>query len=298
VARDPGRTPVSPESTRAPVWAAAIVLFAGFLWSLQGLTIRLLEQATSEQIVYWRNLGQYTALMVFVAITHRGRLMRAFNAAGPWAVAGGLCQCMSSMSVVFAFSLTTVANVNFILSTGPFAAGLLAYLLLGERLSRVTITAMALGAVGVGVMMLEGLSGGHLAGNALVVLTVLGFAGMTVALRMNRGADMTPTVCWGSGLGVLAGLLLTQGAIALPAQDIALCFAMGAIQIGLGQVLFILGSRHVAAGPLAFLTLSEIVLGPVWAWLGVNEVPNTLTLVGGAIVIAAIVWQTLGERKR
>ncbi len=283
---------------RAPLWAAAAVLFAGFLWSLQGLTIRLIEDASSAQIVYWRNLGQYSALLAFVAWRNRGRMFAAFGAAGGLAVVGGLFQAISSISVVFAFGLTTVANVNFILSTGPFMAGLGAWLVLRERLSRRTVGAMVLGAIGVAVMMIEGLSGGHLLGNALAVTTTMGFAGMAVVLRVRRHVDMLPTVCWGTGFAILAGLAMTEGHVAIPTQDIVLCLSMGAAQIAFGQILFILASRHVPAGPLAFLTLSEIVLGPLWAWIGVNEVPSPLTLVGGGIVIGAIVWQTFGETRR
>ena len=286
-------------AARVPLWAAALVLTAGFLWSLQGVTIRVLDPATtSPQIVYWRNLGQYLTLLLIVAVMHRGHLLRAFGRAGPLALLGGAFQCLSSITVIFAFAYTTVANVNFILSTAPFMAALIAWLILGEVITRRAIMTMAAAAIGVGVMMIEGLSAGHLIGNGLVIVTALTFSGLAVILRRNKHVDMLPTVCWGSCFGTLAGLAMTGGAIAIPLQDIALCMAMGSLQIGLGQALFILASRHVPAGPLALLTLSEIVLGPIWAWVGVNEVPSQLTLAGGAIVISALVWQALGAAKR
>lgn len=281
-----------------PLWAAALVLLAGFLWSLQGVTIRLLETATSEQTIFWRNLSQCIALILFIAIRNRGDVIGAIQRAGRLAVLGGTFQTISSVTVVFAFAYTTVANVNFILSTSPFMAGFLAWIFLRERLSSRTIVAMAVALAGVGIMMLDGLTGGHLIGNGLVVITTLCFSALAVILRTNRHVDMLPTIFWGAGFGTIAGLILSGGEVSLPMHDILLCVVMGAIQIGLGQALFILASRHVAAALLAFLSLSEIVLGPIWAWLGVNEVPSDLTLIGGGVVIAALVWQAwMGARR-
>lgn len=291
--------PTTAESrSGTPLWAAGLILLAGFLWSLQGVTIRVLEVATSEQIIFWRNLSQCSALLLFIALRTRGDVIGTIRRAGLLGMFGGTCQTMSSVTVVFAFAYTTVANVNFILSTSPFMTGLLAWLILGERLSLRTIVTMALALGGVGIMMMDGLAGGHLIGNGLAVLTTLGFSALAIILRVKRHVDMLPTIFWGAGFGTLAGLILSGGNIDLPLHDILLCLVMGAIQIGLGQALFVIASRYVQAALLAFLSLSEIVLGPIWAWLGVNEVPSDLTLIGGAVVIGALLWQAgMGARR-
>lgn len=294
-----GARPVVKDPHHAvPLWAAGCVLLAGFLWSLQGLTIRLLDEATGDQIIFWRNLAQCLTLIVAVAIRNRGRVLPAIRTAGKTALLGGTFQTISSVTVVFAFTLTTVASVNFILSTSPFIAGFLAWVFLRERLDIRTIVAMAAGAAGVAVMMLDDLGGGHLLGNALVFIGTICFAALTVVLRTKRHVDMLPTTFWGSSFGIVTGFAIAGGAIAMPAHDIALCLFMGSVQIGLGQILFIIASRHVPAGLLAFLSLSEIVLGPIWAWLGVNEVPSLMTLLGGAIVIGALVWQAVSTQRR
>ena len=281
-----------------PLWAAGLILMAGFLWSLQGVTIRLLEAATSEQIIFWRNLAQCSALILFIAVRSRGDVVGTIRRAGLLGCLGGTFQTMSSVTVVFAFAYTTVANVNFILSTSPFMTGLLAWVILRERLALRTIIAMAVALGGVGIMMLDGLAGGHLIGNGLAVFTTLGFSALAIILRIKRHVDMLPTIFWGAGFGAIAGFILSGGKIDMPMHDILLCVVMGAIQIGLGQALFVMASRYVQAALLAFLSLSEIVLGPIWAWLGVNEVPSELTLVGGGVVIAALVWQAwMGARR-
>ncbi|MFO0996000.1 MAG: DMT family transporter [Alphaproteobacteria bacterium] len=280
-----------------PLWAAVAVLIAGFLWSLQGITIRLLDEATGDQIIFWRNFAQCLTLLAAIAIRNNGRVLTAIRTAGKTALLGGTFQATSSVTVVFAFTLTTVASVNFILSTSPFIAGFLAWVFLRERLDLKTIGAMAAGAVGVGVMMSGDIGSGQLLGNALVFIGTVCFSALTVALRTKRHVDMLPTTFWGSSIGIIAGLAIAGGTVAMPLHDIALCLFMGSVQIGLGQVLFIMASRHVPAGLLAFLSLSEIVLGPIWAWLGVNEVPGAMTLLGGVIVMGALVFQAVAAQR-
>ena len=274
------------------MWAAAAVLLAGGLWSLQGVTIRWIATMPSEEIVFWRNLGQFSVLIAWVVARSRGGLLGAFRSAGRPALLGGLFQSISSLCIVFAFAYTTVANVAFIMSSAPFVVAIIAWLVLGERLSARATAAMAAGVFGVGVMMLEGLESGRLFGNALAFVTTLGFAALTIVLRWGRQADMVPTVCWGALIGITTGLVLTEARLEAPPADVALCLVMGGGQIATGQILYIVASRHVTAALLAFLSLSEIVLSPLWAWLGASEVPSALTLAGGSIVLAALMSQT------
>jgi drug/metabolite transporter (DMT)-like permease len=277
---------------------AALILMAGALWSLQGLLIRLIEVASPEQIVFWRNLGQFAALMAALAYRSRGRVVLAFRTAGPVAVLGGVCQMISSVTVVFAFVNTTVASVVFIMSASPFMAAILAWIFLGERLRRATLLFMTAGLMGVGVMMAEGLAGGGLLGNFYALICTLGFAALSVVLRWGRRIDMLPAVCWGGGLGTVAGLVLCGGEVSVPLADGFIAVAMGAGLVSVGLIAFTAGARYVPAGVLAFLSLSEVVLAPVWAWLGVDEVPSVVTLVGGAIVLGAIILEASANLRR
>ncbi len=73
---------------------------------------------------------------------------------------------------------------------------------------------------------------------------------------------------------------------------------MGAVQIGAGLLVYTAGSRHLPAAELALLALTEVVLGPVWVWLGIGETPSLATLLGGAIVLGAIVGNALSGLRR
>lgn len=276
-----------------PIFGIVLVMLAGVLWSLQGLFIRLIDESAAPQIIFWRNYGQFVTLIVALTILQRGRLLTAFRRAGGLAVVGGLCQVTSTVVIIYAFLLTSIANVMFVLGTAPFFAALLAWALMGERLSRAAWIAMTVALLGVGVMVFQGLAPGHLLGNFLAFIATLGFAGLTVVLRWGRRVEMLPTLCYGGGLGMLAGLALSGGAIVISLHDAAIAFVMGAVILAIGMLAFVRGARYVPAGILAFLTMTEIVLSPVWPWIGVGEVPTGLTILGGAIILAAIAGQAI-----
>lgn len=275
-----------------------LVLLAGCAFSSAGLLVRLMEAAGGWQILFWRSAAMVPALLLVIAWRRGGRLLDAFRAAGWDAVAGGACLALGFTGFIFALLHTSVANVLFILSAAPFFAALLAWGVLGEAVRRRTWLGMALALVGVGVMVAEGLSGRGLTGDLIALLTTVGFAGFTVALRRGREVDMLPAVCWAGGFTMALAAAGSGGALAVGGHDLALCAALGLLQLAIGLTLFTLGSRHVPAAELALLSLSEVVLGPVWVWLGVGETPSALTLLGGAIVLGAVAFQALGGVRR
>lgn len=275
-----------------------LVLLAGCALSSAGLIIRLMEAAGGWQILFWRSAAMVPALLLVIALRRRGRVVEAFRAAGWNGIVGGLCAAAGFTGFVFAVLHTSVANVLFILSVAPFLTALLAWVVLGEAVRRRTWWGMSLALTGVGVMVADGLTGRGLTGDLIALLATVGFAGFSVALRRGRDVDMLPTVVIGGALSMLLAAAVSGGDLALSPRDLALCVVLGLVQLTLGLTLFTLGSRHVPAAELTLLSLTEVVLGPVWVWIGVGEVPSPLTLVGGAIVIGAVGYQALGGVRR
>ena len=138
---------------------------------------------------------------------------------------------------------------------------------------------------------------GAVVGNIVAIIAVLGFAGFAVALRWGRQTDMLPLAC-------LAGIFTAMVAAAMAESyayslyDIGVCALMGVVQVGAGMILFTLGSRYVPAAELALLSLTEVVLAPLWVWLWIGEAPRLWTLAGGAVVFAAIAGQALSGMRR
>ena len=266
-----------------------MIMLAGTFWSLQGPTIRFIEVAESSQIVFWRSVSQTISILIIVAVVNKGRVFRAFRQAGVAGLIGGLCGLGAGTSFVFALGQTTVANVVFIMAASPLFAALLAWLSMGERLERGSYVSMVLAIAGIGVMVSEGLRTGDILGYVYAIATTICFAGIAVVARYGRGLSMLPATCIGAMLTMPFAFWLSAGSIAIPLHEIGLAFISGGLLTAIGATLFLLGAKYVPAGPLAFLSLTEIVLAPIWVWWVFAEVPSRTTLLGGAVVLSALV---------
>ncbi len=278
-----------------------LVLSAGVFWSIAGLLVRLMDAASEWQILTYRSIALCLTLSLYLALRPGVSLLAAFRAAGTTAALAGLFLACGFASWIFAMTHTTIANALFLLSASTFMAALLARLVLGEQVKRATLAFMSLATAGVAVMVAEGVAIGTLTGNLFGLGAALAFAAFTVTLRRGRAADMTPAVCWAGiwGTAFGAGMVWLSGqGFAVSANDLALCALMGVVQVGLGLILFTAGSRHLPAAELTLLSLTEVVLGPVWVWLGVGEVPSALTLAGGAVVLGAVAGQAIFSVRR
>jgi len=279
-----------------------LVLMSGAGMSLGGLFIRSIQEAGEWQILFWRSLGIIAVLLVYIVIRGKGSVIQIFRAAGAKSVVAGLCLAVGFTCFVFSITHTTVANTLFMLSAAPFVTAALSRVLLGEDVTRGTWLAMLGAAAGVAVMVGEGLATGDLFGNLMALAAAVGFAGYSIALRSGRAVDMMPATCLAglfSAVGAAALIAGTGGEFAVPITDIGVCVTYGVVAVGGSLIVFTLGSRLVSAAELTLLSLTEVVLGPVWVWLAFAETPSKLTLLGGAILLGSIVGRAAtGIRRR
>jgi drug/metabolite transporter (DMT)-like permease len=267
------------------------VALAAVAWSTAGVLQRQLTLDTSTQ-VFGRAVFAGAALLVYVAVAERGRVGEAFRRVGLAGVAVALCVATASGCFIAALNHTSVARVLFILALSPMLSALLARVTLGEPIGRRTVVAMAVALCGV-ALMLGSPGEGSLAGDGLSFAAALAFAVMVVITRWRQDVSMAPATCLSQLILVVAFLpFASPGDIA--GQDIVWLAALGIGQIGLGFALLTVGARLIPAAQVGLITLLEVVLGPLWVWLALDERPSTPTLIGGAIVIAAIVFQTRG----
>lgn len=282
-------------------WGLVLALGATSCWSLSGILIRLIEEATSWHIILYRSLGVTAMLGGMIAVVHRGRSARAIRRAGWPAALAGVCSSASSVLFILALGRVTVANALFMTGITPFLAAIGARAILGERVSRGAWSAMALAATGVAVMLGSGLALGQLAGNLLALGSAMSFAAHALLLRSNRQNDMLPAVLHAGLFGALLGLAaLSLGGASprVPPRDLLLGLAMGVVQLGGGLVLYTRASRHLPAAELQVVATAELVLAPLWVWIGVGETPDTATLAGGGLIVLAILAQALGAWER
>lgn len=289
------------ESTSAYRRGVFLVLSAGVCWSLMGPGIRLIEVASVWQILFYRSLTLAPFLFLVIALRSNGNPFRAIRAAGRSGVVGGCALVMAFSGGIFAVQSTTVANAMFLFAAAPFMAAILGVLVLREPVRRATWIAMAGAVVGIAVMVAGGLALGRWAGNAAALVSALGFALFTIALRWKRTEDMMPAVFLAGifALVVSGTVCATTGlSLALPARDVAVALGLGVFQVGLGLVLYTAGSKVVPAGELALLSMSEVVLGPLWVWLFMGETVTLSTLVGGAILLGSLAGNAISGLRR
>jgi drug/metabolite transporter (DMT)-like permease len=269
------------------------IALAAVAWSSAGVLQRQLSLDGATQ-VGGRAVFAALALLAYVAVVERGNVLGAWRSIGIAGVGVAVCLAAASCAFILALNETTVARVLFIQAIAPVLAAVLARVFLGEPISPRTAVALALALAGVGIML--GAPGsGDLTGDLLAVGMALSFAAALVITRHRRDVSMAPATCLSQVLLMVAFLpFASLGDVGN--QDLLVLAALGAGQIGLGLIFLTLGARLIPAAQVGLITLLEVVLGPLWVWLALDEHPGTLTLVGGAVVVVAIVIQTRGER--
>ncbi len=275
---------------------AVLVIIAGAVWSLMGLAIRMIDTANSWQILFYRSAGLAPVLLIFIALRSGGRPLAGIAGAGWAGVVGGLALVAAFAGSIIAFQSISVANAVFLFAAAPLLTAVVAWALLGEKVRPATWAAIAIAAVGVGIMVRNGLSGGTALGNAAALTSALGFALFTVTLRWGRQSDMLPAVFIGALLAMaVAGLMLWLGGSSLTVSlaDGALAAAMGALLLAGGMVLYTLGSRVVPAAETALLSMLEILLAPLWVWLFLGETASPAAFLGGGVLLVAVAFNTL-----
>ena len=150
--------------------------------------------------------------------------------------------------------------------------------------------------------MVSDKSGGAAHSGSLAALgSALGFAVFTVALRWGKSGDMMPAVFLSGVFAIIitsAACLMLGLSVFLSLNDGAISLGMGTFQVGAGLVLYTLGSKTVPAVELTLLSMSEVLLGPLWVWLVIGETVSANTLIGGLILLIAIAGNAMSGMRR
>ena len=274
----------------------ALTLLTALAWSFTGLIFRHIEDATGWQILFFRALLLSSALAVAFLARHRQQTLRAVVGIGLPGLVAAVCLGLGSIFYIFAIQNTTIANVAFLTSSVPFLAAILGWLILRERVGRTTWACIGFAMAGVMVMVVEGFAFGGWFGNLMALGGALVSAGYAIALRYGRAADLSPCVMV-SGVVTMAVAAPFAGTLDISWHDLALCAIQGVVISALCNVIFTYCARWVPAAELTLLSLLESVLSPFWVWLFIHESPTLWTLVGGAIVLAAVAGQAVAALK-
>lgn len=281
------RDPATPARRRGVL----LVACAAVCWSSGGLIARLVTTSPWTTSL-WRSVfaSLFLSLVLWVV---RGRgIVAQWRGGGRPVLVVAVCMALASTCFIFSLAHTSVANTLILMSTGPYVAGLLGWMLLGERVALRTWLTMGVALAGAVVMVSDSYGRGALVGDLLAIVMATSFATATVLIRRHPEIQMAPAAALATALTALVALPLADP-LRTASRDLALLAFFGVGQFGAGFLLFMAGARLIPAAQSSLIGMLETVLGPLWVWLVLSERPGAASLAGGALILAALLANTL-----
>ena len=272
-----------------------LVLIGAICLSFGGIIVKSFEGANLWQILFWRQFFFSIIVALYLIINYKKNFFTSIYKSGLPGFIGGLILSLGYCGYVFAMYNTTVANTNFIIQTQTIFLAIFGYIFLKEKISRLTLFSIILAFSGIILMVGNSLSPGQMTGNLAAFIMPISFATLILIVRKYPTTDMIPMQLI-AGIGAtLIGFLLSQK-ILISAHDIFLGFIAGFFQVGFGFILITIGARSTPSALVGIIMLIEAVLGPLWAWMFVNETPPIVVLFGGTIIVATVILQFFNRK--
>ena len=268
-----------------------LLIFLGALsLSFGGLIVKSFEGATLWQILFWRSFFFTLTVLTFLIISYGKETFKSFYNSGLPGFLGGIILSFGFCGYVFAMYNTTVANTNFIIALQILFLAVFGYFFLKEKINTLTLISIILAISGVLLMVGNSLTPGELSGNLAAFSMPICFAVLIIIVRKHPTVDMIPAQFIAGVFSCIIGFILSTK-IMISFNDIFLGFLAGFFQIGFGFIFITIGARTTPSATVGIIMLSESVLGPVWAFIFVSERPSIFGLIGGAIILFAVLLQ-------
>ena len=272
-----------------------LVFLGACTLSFGGLIVKSFEGANLWQILFWRSIFFSIVVLVFLTISHKKNFFRSIYKVGLPGFLGGIVLSFGYAGYVFAMYNTTVANANFIIQTQTIFLAIFGYLFLKEKISKLTLASIFLAFFGIFLMLGSSLTPGQMIGNIAAFVMPISFAVLILTVRKYPNVDMIPLQLI-AGIGAIIIGYLFSTKIIISSHDIFLGFVAGFFQVGLGFIFITIGAKTTPSALVGIIMLTEAVLGPLWAWLFINETPPLVVLVGGTIVLSAVLMQFFNRK--
>ena len=273
-----------------------LILTGGFCLSWGGLILRSFESASIWQILFYRSIFFLWVLIAFILLTYRKKTFQKIKEAGVPGLIGGIFLSTNFVAYMYSMMETTVANVVFIISTQTVFLPIVAYIFLKEKISPRGYVAIMLAMIGVTLMIGDSFGTGSLKGNLAALTIPINFSVLVLIIRKYPKVDMIPAIFYAGILSCLYGLFLLEDMV-ISTKDIWLSFLLGVPQLAFGFIFITIGSRTTPAVMVGLLMLMESIFAPIWVWLFYGEIPPASVLIGGIIILSAVVMKSLDYKK-
>ena len=273
-----------------------LLLFGGFCLSWGGFIVRSFQEANVWQILFLRSFFFIIALILFLSLTYKNKVIKVIKNSGVPGILGGFVMSFSFVAFIIAMNNTTVANVVFIISTQTMFLAIFGFFYLKEKVSLIGSSSIFLAMSGILIMVGDSISAGSLFGNLVALVIPINFAIYVMIIRKNSNLDMVPAMLYSGIFSLIYGAILSES-FEFTSHDLFMGFLLGVPQLALGFICITIGSRTTASATVGLLMLMETLCGPLWVWLFLNEIPPLSVFIGGAIIIFAIVLKSFDKQK-
>ena len=271
-----------------------LVFLGAVCLSFGGLIVKSFEGASLWQILFWRQFFFSITVALYLLFTYKKNFFKSFYNSGLPGFIAGIILAIGFVAYVFSMYTTTVANTNFIITTETIFLAVFGYFFLKEKINLITFISIILGMSGVLIILGSSLSiqsAEQFLGNIVAFIMPISFAVLVVIIRKYPNVDMVPAqFTAGIAAGIIGFFIARE--ISISTHDLFLALMAGFFQIGFGFILITVGSQTTPAAVVGVLMLTESVFGPLWAWMFIKEIPPTAVLIGGAIIIFSILFQS------
>ena len=280
---------------------AILVLLGALCLSFGGVIVKSFEGANLWQILFWRQIFFSIVVALYLLVSYKKNFFKSFYTSGLPGFFAGVCLGIGFAAYVFAMYHTTVANALFIISTETIFLAIFGYIFLKEKINLVTLISIIMGMCGVLIIIGSSLTiqtRSEFLGSIVAFIMPISFTVLIVIIRKYPKVDMLPSQFIAGISAALIGYFIAHK-LSISSHDLFLGFLAGTFQVGFGFILITIGSKSTPAAVVGVLMLSEVVAGPILAWLIINEIPPISVIIGGSIIVSAILFEFfLGSKKK
>ncbi|RPG97006.1 MAG: DMT family transporter [Candidatus Pelagibacter sp. TMED239] len=280
--------------------AIPVVLFAGLIWSFGPLVVRYMDdpQLVPWQYIFARGLTIFIVLNLYLFFEEGSKFYKNYYKIGYSGIIGGLGLGVAMITFIYSITNTSAAITLLCLAAMPFFTALLGFLFLKEKISLNVWIAIIMATIGIIIIALGNTEKNSLAGLVFGMTSSIGFSVFSVTLRWRKETPKFTTVAFSGLFCVVVAtiFLIIKDVSFLSTSYNGAMFSLHGTLVCMGLILYSIGSKAIPAAELTLLSLTEVIGGIFWVWLplfGINEIPNTNTIIGGFFLFMSIIYYSL-----
>jgi drug/metabolite transporter (DMT)-like permease len=269
-----------------------MIFIAVVILSPDALLVRLI-QCDVWTLLFWRCLLTSCMQALFLAVSYRQQFIQSFRNIGRIGLLSALVVTTGGIFFVNSLKHTAAANTLIILAATPLFSSLLSWLFLRDRIARRTWVAIIICFGGILLIFSGSLQSGFLLGDLLALGATLMWASNLVILRRGKAVNMIPANLLGNLMVVPITLLAGAQPLSVTPADMTYLLVLGGIVLPVSFTMITIGPRYLPAPEISLILLTETILGPIWVWLVLSEVPQATTLLAGLLIVTTLALHTL-----